>query len=90
MQDQEKQLEVETTLDLAKAADYLQDIARSLREGRVVVSHADQKLELTAEQTVAVKIKAKQKDHKESVQLKVSWRRQPSAAGEADINISAQ
>jgi len=83
-------IEVKSNLELKKAAAYLEDIARSLREGHICVEHAGESLELCPPDSVNVEIKARRKEHKESIELRVSWRTKVAEdAPEPELRISS-
>lgn len=73
------ELELETTAELTQAIAYLEDIVAGLKSGRICVQHEEDELLLSPQRTVTVRLKAKQKEAKESISLKVSWE-MPKAA----------
>jgi amphi-Trp domain-containing protein len=64
-------------MDLNRAVDYLQAVVNSLRQGKLLVQHADDTITLAPVADVAFQVKARQKGNKESVSLKISWQTRP-------------
>lgn len=86
----DSEIKLKNELDRARAVSYLQDIVNSLKEGRVCVEKAEQSLSLSVPPSVSVEIKARQKEHKESISLKMSWSRHAETEEAApDLKISA-
>lgn len=67
------ELELETTAELTQAIAYLEDIVAGLKSGRICVQHEEDELLLSPQRTVSVALKAKQKEDKETISLKISW-----------------
>jgi|GEM_PF-781404 amphi-Trp domain-containing protein len=69
-----KGVSLETTLPLGQAVDYLEDLVRSLRQGRVVVQKGQESIQLTPAALVEVELEAVRKKDKEKFVLEISWR----------------
>jgi amphi-Trp domain-containing protein len=84
------EIKLKNNLDRDRAVSYLQDIVNSLKAGTINVEQAEQSLSFEVPPAVAVEIKAKQKEDKESITLKMSWSRHPECCeAPADLKISA-
>ncbi len=79
-----KEAKVKSTMELAKAINYLEDIVKSLKAGTVSVINGDETLTMSPEPSVKVTLSASQKSDKESLSLKVSWRKPEVEEGEQD------
>lgn len=68
-----RELEVVLDFESSKAADYLQDLSRSLRAGRIVLSRDAEHVELTPTPQVTIGLKAKQKKGRSRFSLTLEW-----------------
>ena len=89
MMSDKKENKVESVVELSRAIQYLEDVAASLKSGSVSVEGMNGMLTLTPEPTVKLKIEATQKSSKESLSLKVSWRKGEMVGEPTDIRVSA-
>lgn len=71
-----KEVEFEGIMELAEAIDQIDSVLAGLRSGTIGLSHGDQTLNLKPASTVRLEVEGKQKEHKESVSIKLKWRRQ--------------
>lgn len=86
-----KGVSLETTLPLSQAVDYLEDLARSLRQGRVVVQKGKEYVQLNPSAMVEVELEAVRKKDKEKFVLELSWRIDKDAASdEGSVRIGSQ
>lgn len=69
-----QEIELESPMELAQVIQYLEDIATSLKAGRVCVQHGEEQIELAPTPEVTVAVRAKKKSSKESIALKIGWR----------------
>lgn len=70
------------TMELARAVGYIEELLANLRRGVLLVQDGDRSLELRPTSTVGLEVEAKQKDSKESFELKLSWRKERAKASE--------
>ena len=84
-----KENKVESVVELSRAIQYLEDVVASLKSGSVSVDGMNGMLTLIPEPTVKLKIEATQKASKESLSLKVSWRKGDMVGEPTEIRVSA-
>lgn len=85
------EIRVKNEVALNEAVSYLEGIVSSLKQGRICVQHGEESLVFEPKELVRVEVKARKKQHKESVSLKLSWRLQPEPhTDEAGLKISAE
>ncbi|MCA1904968.1 MAG: amphi-Trp domain-containing protein [Desulfarculus sp.] len=86
-----KGVSLETSLPLGQAVDYLEDLARSLRQGRVVVQKGKEYIQLTPAALVKIELEAVRKKDKEKFVLELSWRvDQEAEQNAAAVRIGSQ
>ncbi|MCA1989485.1 MAG: amphi-Trp domain-containing protein [Desulfarculus sp.] len=86
-----KGVSLETTLPLGQAVDYLEDLVRSLRQGRVVVQKGKEFIQLTPAALVEIELEAVRKKDKEKFVLELSWRVDADARhDEHQVRIGSQ
>jgi amphi-Trp domain-containing protein len=84
------EVRLESTMELSNAIAYLEDVVAGLKSGRINVQHEEDSLVLAPQRNVTVRIKARQKNEKESIGLKVSWQvPRPSKDGESPLRITS-
>ncbi len=83
------EVKVKAVMEQAKAVSYLSDIVQSLQAGKVVVANGPQSVELTPADAVKVELAAVQKVDRDSISLKISWRKEVSEYEPVDLTISA-
>ncbi len=71
---QENEIRAKSHTTLNEAISYLEGIVASLKEGRVCVEHGEESLTFEPKGNVTVQVKARKKQDKESVSLKITWR----------------
>ena len=83
-------IKLKNRLEREQAVAYLMDIVNSLKEGRICVEKAGQSLSFSVPSSVNVEIRARQKEHKESISLKMGWSRHTETEkADPDLKISA-
>jgi amphi-Trp domain-containing protein len=86
-----KGVSLETSLPLGQAVDYLEDLVRSLRQGRVVVQKGKEYIQLTPAALVKIELEAVRKKDKEKFVLELSWRAdQEAEQNAASVRIGSQ
>jgi amphi-Trp domain-containing protein len=72
-----------------EAAAFLENIAKSLREGSTLLESGDQSLSLRIGPTVEMELEAKSKPEKGkgSIELKISWETEPVAESPRTLEI---
>lgn len=86
---QPQELEVETVAEYAQAVQYLETIVSRMKAGKVTVAHGEQTLTLVPSEQVKVQLKARTKEEKESISIKMSWRKEnENLPGPDTIKIS--
>lgn len=88
-QDAPREIRVESTLEVGQAVAYLQDIVNSLKAGHIKVEHGGNKLEMSPPGSVNVQLKAKRKETKDSISLKISWHSTSGHGSEPGVKISS-
>ncbi|MCO6438653.1 MAG: amphi-Trp domain-containing protein [Phycisphaerae bacterium] len=80
---------MKANLDLPKAIGYLEDVVKSLKAGRVCITNCEKSLTLTPEAMVRLELEASQKDDRESISLRIAWRKQEEEeTTQGDLHIS--
>jgi amphi-Trp domain-containing protein len=85
-------LEFSTNLEPRAAADYLEALARGLREGRLLVESGDKSLNLEVANDVSLEFEAKTtpEKSKSSVEISLSWRlAEPEAPAPPSLLITS-
>jgi amphi-Trp domain-containing protein len=67
---------LQQSMNLKTLTDYLDELVKALRAGKVVLQKDEQLITLTPSEQVSVEISAKQKSDKEEMSLNISWRLQ--------------
>jgi amphi-Trp domain-containing protein len=84
-----QEIEVEGTIELKKAVEYLEQILRSLKDGTVFVQCGDKQLALTPAPVVQFQFEAKQKKDKQEISFELTWKDGMHAAGDFDLSLSS-
>ena len=77
-------------VDINEAVSYLEALAQSLRDGRIVVQHGEKALELTPPTVVGLEIEAKQKKDKTKFGFEIAWKYTADQDGSEPLEISSQ
>lgn len=84
-----QKLEVKATLGLTQAIAYLEDLARTLRNGTVVIQNNGDFVTLNPAENLGLEIEARRKDNKQSLGLKFAWRTDAPVVETAALTISS-
>ena len=85
-----KNISFKSFIDLAQAVTYLEDLASSLRDGRVYVRQADEYVELVPTDGIEIQLDASEKKGKQKLTLELTWRRSLEAnGGGSNLSISS-
>lgn len=79
----------EQTLAVKDVINYLEELTRSFKEGKVVVKQGDDFVNLDIAETVAVEVEGKNKKDKAKFSLELSWRKE-AAEALAEISIDSK
>ena len=83
-----KQISLKGNVEVAKAAEYLRDLATSLEAGQVHVENFGESVDLSPKDQVEMEVEAKQRPHKESVTIELTWRKDGPPT-DLDLKITA-
>lgn len=84
----DQEIQFESTMPLAKAATVLQDVVNGLRQAAITLEQGEQTISLTPGEDVTVELRTKHKDDRETLSLKLSWRRAASTTEDLDLRIT--
>lgn len=84
-----KEVGFEGTLEIEKAAEYLEQLAKSMREGKVVVEKGDDFIVLNPAEVVEIEAEAAEKKGVEKFSLKLKWKSKSESGEEPDLKISS-
>jgi amphi-Trp domain-containing protein len=89
MSSDKEELVFKSEVPAAEAAAFLENLAKSLREGSMLLESGDQSLSLHIGQTVEVELEAKAKPEKGkgAIELKISWETEPLAVAPDTLEI---
>ena len=76
-------------MEIKEAANYLQDLAKSIKKGKVVVQQGEDFVDLKMSDTVTVKIEARIKKDKSKFKLDLYWRNMPEGEHDA-VTITSE
>ena len=76
-------------VDIQGAVSYLEDLARSFRDGRIVVEHAEKKLDMEPPSVLVLEIEAKQKKDKAKFGFEIAWKNDAVQEGGDPLKISS-
>lgn len=86
-----KEIEFKGTLEQKQLVTYLEDLIKSIKAGTVVVQHGAEHIALSPQDAMELEVEAKQKDDKEKLSIKLSWRKTVAAAEAPEtFKISAE
>ncbi len=68
---------VDNQMELAEAAAYLQSVIADLRAGRLNVHEGKHAVTLAPQGPVHVRVKARRKNERETISLRITWDAQP-------------
>lgn len=84
-----KEAKVKAVMELPKAVSYIADIVESLKAGQVSITNGAESLTLEPPQSIKLEFAAAQKADRESISLKISWRKEEVSPEEVDLKIAA-
>jgi amphi-Trp domain-containing protein len=89
MSSSKEELEFKSEVPAAEAAAFLENLAKSLREGSTLLESGDQSLSLRIGSTVELELEASSKPEKGKgeIELKISWETDPITAAPRTLEI---
>lgn len=87
---EQEKIEIKQQMSLEELIIYLEDMAESLKQGRLVIEQGEEYVTLEPERAVDVKVKAKHKEDKIKVKLEFSWSTGEETQEEAELEISSK
>lgn len=87
-----KQISFKAFVEVEQAVSYLEDLARSLRDGTVYVRQGAQFVELAPDGGMEIEVEAAEKKGKQKLSFELSWRRkvEPEPGGGSGLSISSE
>jgi amphi-Trp domain-containing protein len=85
----EKTVSFKRMVDIHEAIAFLEALAKSFREGRIVVEHGDKSLDMTPPSVVVLEIEAKQKKDKTKFGFEIAWKNDANPEGAEALKISS-
>ena len=85
----EKTMGYKRMVDIHEAVSYLEAVAQSLRDGRIVVQHGEKTLDMAPPSVVVLEIEAKQKKDKTKFGFEFAWEKDTDRSGGEPLNISS-
>jgi len=86
-----KEAKIKATMERTQAIAYLEDVLKSLKAKKFTVANGAESLSLEPGPTVRFEFEAVQKDDKESISLRISWRKGgDGAAQEPPLRITTE
>jgi amphi-Trp domain-containing protein len=86
-----REIEFKMLMDRQEAAAHLENLARSIKEGKVVVEKGNHFVSISPGERIAVEIACYQKKEKEKIAIELSWSPTPPAVDPKEsLNISSQ
>lgn len=84
-----KKLKIEGLMDLTQAAEYVESVLTSIREGSLNVEKSGEQITLTPQSTVSFEMSLSQKKEKEKICIEISWKRDLKAEEARNIQIGS-
>ncbi len=84
-----KEVKLKGVMDINQVASYLEDLAVSLKQGKVCVRQGEQFVTLCPDQMVEMEVKASAKKGKEKFEMELVWQREEVLDKDQEISISA-
>jgi amphi-Trp domain-containing protein len=85
-----REISIKRSVELAEAITYIQDLAGSLREGKVFVQQGEEYVTLLPREKVALEIKVRAKKDREKFSFSIDWYTECEICEGEDIKISAE
>ncbi len=76
-------------VDVSEAVSYLEALAQSIRDGRIVVAHGEKTLDLEPPSAVVLEIEAKQKKDKTKFAFEIAWKHEAEKDAGEPFKISS-
>ena len=77
MSHDKQKLEYEVKTTLATCVEQLEELVLGLKSGRLVLENRTEALQLHPATVVSLRVKARQKGAKESIDIELDWKREP-------------
>lgn len=88
---EKKKVTMERMMETNEAAAYLEDLAKSIRAGKIVVEHGPNHVILIPPKIVEVEVEARTKKDKQKFELELSWTTAvPETEDEEPLKISSE
>ncbi|MBU0481307.1 MAG: amphi-Trp domain-containing protein [Proteobacteria bacterium] len=75
-------------MEIKEAVKYLEDLIKSINDGKIVVQQGDDYVDLQTPKTINVKVEAKSKKDKSKFSIELSWRNAPDS--EESVTITSK
>jgi amphi-Trp domain-containing protein len=85
----DKEIGYKRMVDISEAVEYLEALARSFSEGRIVVDHGGRTLDLAPPSVVVLEIEAKQKKDKTKFAFEIVWKNEECKGGGEPLKITS-
>jgi amphi-Trp domain-containing protein len=85
----DKGISYKRMVDIQDAVSYLEALAQSFRDGRIVVENGDKKLDLDPPSVVGLEIAAKQKKDKTKFGFQIAWKHKADGSEGDPLKISS-
>lgn len=85
----EKSIGFKRMVDIHEAVSYLEALAKSFRDGRIVVEHGGKALDMAPPAVVVLEIEAKQKKDKTKFGFEIAWKNDAELEGGDPLKISS-
>jgi len=84
------EVEMKASTDLEGVIGFLEDLTTSLKAGKVYVQHGSDIVTLKPNKNVQVAVRAYQREHKEKLQIELTWRHlQGKAFSDLGLKVSS-
>lgn len=83
-----EKIELKQIMQAEEAASYLEELARAIRSGKIVLQKDDQEMVVTPPETLMVEVEAKRKKDKCKFELELEWRDTPQDAEDPGLTIA--
>jgi amphi-Trp domain-containing protein len=75
-------------MEIARAVEYLNALRASLSAGTVSIQHGGDSVTVHPEKLVTLKVKARQKDNRESIEFSLEWRKRVASDPSSHFKIT--
>ena len=73
-----KEVGFEGIMELPKVIDYFENVLKGLKAGTIHLQRGFESVTLRPESAISVEVEAKQRIDKESIEMKLKWKKEPS------------